>query len=149
MRKTIVAMVAAIAVLVVGGGIGALAQAADGAESTTLPVERPVRGHLPGALLDEMVADGVITDEQASAIGEWLEARRAEMATRRAEHRTAWDEAWADGVLTGDEGARFPMLQRLMADSEAWSDGRLTQEEFEALRADFGPRQQHRHGADD
>jgi hypothetical protein len=136
MRKTIVAVLAAAAVLVVGA-LGALAQSDGSAVDESAAAERPGRSHLAGVLLDEMVTDGVITGDQAHAIGEWLETRWADRAEHRAEHRAAWQEVWADGVLTEVEATRFPILARLLADSEAWSDGQLTRAEFDALKAQF------------
>lgn len=147
MRKTIVAMLAAAAVLVAGGAIGAAAQTDDTTEST--PIERPLAGHFGGALLDEMVADGVITQDQADAIADWLESKREEMQAEREARRAAYEEAWSDGVLTEEEAARFPFGERLLAATEAWADGELTQEEFDALRGDFPHRRglRHRFGA--
>jgi hypothetical protein len=147
MRKTIMAMLAAAAVLVIGGAIGAAAQTGDEPEGDTTVTEtdiRPVRGHLLEGVLDEMVADGVITDDQAAEIADWLENKRTELAAQRDELRAAFEAAWADDVLTADEVAEFPFADRLTAEdgpfAEAWADGQLTRDEFDAVKAELGGR---------
>lgn len=133
MRKTIIAMLAAAAVLVAGGALSALAQTDDATEAAA---DRPIAAHFGGELLDEMVEDGVITQDQADAIAEWLDARREERRAEREARRAALEEAWADGVLTEEEAAQFPFGERLLAATEAWADGQLTEEEFAELHAD-------------
>jgi len=147
MRKTIMAMLAAAAVLVIGGAIGAAAQTDDEPVSDTTVTEtesRHVRGQLLEGVLDEMVADGVITDDQAIEIAEWLENKRTELAAQREEMRAALEAAWADDVLTTDEVADLPFADRLTAEdgpfAEAWEDGQLTREEFDAIKAEIGRR---------
>lgn len=145
MRKTIVAILAAAAVLVIGGAIGAVAQTDE--TTTTTDAVGHHRGF--GGLLDEMVADGVITDEQSTAIAEWLEARRTEMQAAREEARAAWETAWEDDVLTRDEAQALPFADRILAEdgpfAEAWADDQLTRDEFEAVKAEFPGRRRFGH----
>lgn len=152
MRKTIVAMLAAAAVLVIGGALGAIAQTdetgteADAAVTHVGPLGH--KGERLAGLLDEMVTDGVITSEQAESITEWLENKHAEIRAEREALREAFQEAWSDGVLTEEEAAQFPFGERLAAIEELWADGQVTQEEWDAFHQDFprrGPR--HRLGA--
>ena len=153
MRKTFVAMIAAAAVLIIGGSLGALAQAEDTTpEGDTTQSEerlRPLIGHRLSRVLDEMVADGVIDAEQAAAITDWLENRRAEWESERDERRAAHEAAWADGVLTAEEAAGLPSADWLLAEDgpfgEAWEDGQLTREEAETVRAEVGERRGHGH----
>lgn len=154
MRKTLTAMIAAAAVLIIGGALGAVAQTeseTDTGDTTVAETEatRPVRGHLIENLLDEMVTDGVIDAIQADDIATWLEERRAELAAEREAKRAAFEAAWEDGVLTEDEVGDFPHADRLLAEdgpfAEAWADGELTREEFDAVRGGFpGRRGPHR-----
>ena len=148
MRKTLMAMIAAAAVLVIGGSLGAIAQTGEATmeDDSTQKVEmfRPLRGHLLDGVLDEMVADGVIDSAQATAITEWLEERRSQLMEQRAEWRAAHEAAWADDVLTREEAADLPSADRLLAEdgpfSEAWEDGQLTRDEVAAVRSELGPR---------
>lgn len=146
MRKTLMAMIAAIAVLVIGGSLGALAQTENTGDDAaqTKELVRPVRGHLFEGALDEMVADGVIDADQAIAITAWLENRRSELEDEREERRAAHEAAWADDVLTAEEAANLPSADRLLSEdgpfADAWEDGQLTREEFEAAKAEFGGR---------
>jgi hypothetical protein len=148
MRKTLMAMIAAAGVLVIGGSLGALAQTDDtsyGDDSTQAEeMLRPVRSHLLGGVLDEMVADGVIEAEQATAITEWLENRRSELQEQREARRSAHEAAWADGVLTSEEAANLPSADWLLSEdgpfAEAWDDGQLTRDEFESVRSELGDR---------
>ena len=151
MRKTIMAVVAAAAVLVIGGAIGAVAQEDQTTEDTTVVESvRPGRGHhrgLGGVLLDEMVTDGVIDQSTADDISAWLEVRHAEAQANREERREAFEEAWADDVLTLEEAEA---LGGRIGDTddgplaEAWADGELTRDEVEVARAEFGGRRGHR-----
>ena len=146
MRKTLMAMIAAAAVLVIGGSLGAMAQTEDSGDDTAPAEElvRPFRGPLFEAILDEMVADGVIEAEQVPAITDWLENRRSEMDQRRAEMRAAHEAAWSDDVLTAEEAANLPSAERLLSEdgpfADAWEDGELTREEFDAVKAELGGR---------
>lgn len=146
MRKTIVAMLAAAAVLVVGGALGAIAQT-DNTETDVAVTDVAPLGHkgerLAG-LLDEMVTDGVITSEQAESITDWLENKHAEIRAEREALREAFQAAWSDGILTEEEAAQFPFGERLAAIEELWADGQVTQEEWDAFREDF-PRRGLRH----
>lgn len=146
MRKTIVAMLAAAAVLVVGGALGAIAQTDEGETDTVTSEVAPLghKGERLAGLLDEMVSDGVITAEQAEAITEWLENKREEARAEREALREAFEAAWDDGVLTEDEAAQFPFFERLEAIEGLWADGQVTQEEWDAFREEF-PRQGPRH----
>lgn len=146
MRKTIVAMVAAAALLVVGGAVGALAQT-DEAPTERASTEVASLGHKAerlAGLLNEMVEDEVITSEQAESITEWLRNKHAEVRADRAAMREAFEEAWSDGVLTEEEATQFPFFDRLKAAGDLWTDGQVTQEEWDAFRDAF-PRFSLRH----
>lgn len=160
MRKTIIAMLAAAAVLVVGGAVGALAQTDTTSTTTATTDTAPFFGrHADGPraegphlqdLLDEMVTDGVITDAQASDISTWLEEKRATMEQDREARQAAFQEAWSDGVLTTEEaqalGGNGPLLDPNGPLADAWADGQLTKAEVQAFQAQMGPRGHHRGG---
>ena len=146
MRKTIVAMLAAAMVLVIGGAIGAVAQTDEAETDQPAAEAEPLshRGEKLAGLLDEMVEDGVITAEQAASITEWLVNKRAEIRAEREALREAFQEAWSDGVLTEDEASQFPFFERLQAIEDLWADGQVTQEEWDAFHDQF-PRRGPRH----
>lgn len=146
MRKTIIAMLAAAAVLIVGGAVGAIAQTDEPETDTAVTEVAPLghKGERLAGLLDEMVEDGVITSEQAESITEWLENKRAEIRAEREALRDAFEEAWSDGVLTEEEAAQFPFSERLAAIEELWSDGQVTQDEWDSFKDEF-PRRGPRH----
>ncbi len=147
MRKWIAVLAAGV--LIVGGAAVAFAQTDD-----TDPAGPPFGDHRANVLqevLDELVTANTITQSQADAIVGALEVRRAEfeaareeMRAQHEEMRAAIEEAWSDDVLTADEAAGLPFADELTDPEgpfgEAWSDGRLTREEFDAVRAELGPR---------
>lgn len=149
MRKSIVAMLAAAGVLVIGGALGAIAQTDEAETDVAVTNAAPLghKGERLAGLLDEMVADGVITSEQAESITDWLENKRAEIRAEREALREAFEAAWSDGVLTEEEAAQFPFGERLAAIEELWADGQVTQEEWDEFREEFGrPGPRHRPG---
>ncbi len=147
MRKWIAVLAAGV--LIIGGAAVATAQT-DGTE----PAEPGFGGHRGDVLqevLDELVTANTITQSQADAIVDALEAKRAEfeaareeMRAQHEEMRAAIEEAWSDDVLTQDEVADLPFADHLTDPdgpfAGAWSDGQLTREEFDAVRAELGPR---------
>lgn len=142
MRKTVAALTAGA--LIAGGAMVATAQtdSDDGAESDA-PVVQMNRGERISSFLDDMVAQGVIDQDQADTMLAELEARREARVAERQERREAFESAWEDDVLTVAE------LEELGADrildedgpfAEALEDGEITRDEFQEVRSEFGPR---------
>ena len=149
MRKVILAVIAG-ALLFVGASV-AVAQTDDGADSAFGRV-----GGLITDVLDDLVAEGTLTQDQADSVVSALEDRRTELRAQREELRAAWDEAWSDDVLTEEEAASLadsaPFGSQLTDPegplAEYWEDGQLTREELEQARSElgFGRRGGHHHG---
>lgn len=140
MRTKIAAVL--ISTVVLGGG--AVAYAQDDVESPQgAGVEwlRQLGGDILQGVLDDLVADGVITADQAEAIVAALEAKRDELREGVELFRSFWE----DGVLTSEEIAQLPTPNPFTDPqgelAEALEDGELTRAELEAIR---GARGQHR-----
>jgi hypothetical protein len=142
MRKTVAALTAGA--LIAGGAMVATAQTddADTADNQP-PIVEMKRGERIGSFFDEMVADGVISQDQADTMLAELESRHEARVAERQERREAFETAFEDDVLTVAE------LEELGADrildedgpfAEALSDGEITRDEFDAVRAELGPR---------
>ncbi len=145
MRTKIAAVL--ISTVVLGGGAVAYAQETpepSAGESPNGPRIEWVRNHAGEILqevLDDLVADGVITEDQADAIVAALQAKRDEMREGVELFRSFWE----DGVLTAEEIAQLPTPNPFVDPqgelAEALADGELTREEWEAIR---GPGRGHR-----
>ncbi len=159
--KKVLAALAASGVLVAGGfataavstPTSALAQeTTDEAPATTDDVVRPERGAILDEVLDQLVADGVITSDQATQVAEALEAKHEELREEFGDRRGGRGhrggdhfglmEALEDGVIDADELAELPEGHPLTDPdgpaAEYLEDGQLTQEELEEMRAEFG-----------
>lgn len=138
MRKTVAALTAG-AVIVTGAAI-ASAQSDEEAPSTDSAVEEPrsARGRVLSGVLDELVTAGTITQEQADAILEALQAKRDEFRETRTANRQALRELLADGVLTAEELEQFPEWHPLRDPNGPAApyleDGQLTTEELAEIR---------------
>jgi hypothetical protein len=147
MRKTIAAL--AVGALIAGGAMVATAQTDDtDSPGTDAPVVEMERGERISSFFDDMVAEGVIDQDQADTMLAELESRHEERVAEREARRAAFEAAWEDDVLTVAE------LEELGADrildqdgpfAEALADGEITRAEFEAVHAEFGP-PHHRRG---
>ena len=159
--KKVLAALAASGVLVAGGFATAAvstptaAQAqetTDETPATTDDAVRPEKGAILEEVLDELVADGVITSDQASQVAAALQAKhdevREEFGDRRGDrgHRGGDQfglmDALEDGVIDADELAELPEGHPLTDPdgpaAQYLEDGQLTQEELDAMRAEFG-----------
>jgi hypothetical protein len=87
-------------------------------------------------VLDELVADGTITQDQADAIVAAAEEKATDMREERAAQRELLQSLLEDDVITEDEAGELPEDHWLLADvfDEAWEDGELTRAEIEELR---------------
>lgn len=118
---------------------------------------RPERGFLLDDVLTDLVADGVITQEQADEIAAAMTARleelRSELQERRGEFgflgrhgldfHGRFGDFLDDGVLDADELAQLPENHPLN-DPEGpaapyLEDGQLTQDELDELKAEVFP----------
>ncbi|HIE21828.1 MAG TPA: hypothetical protein EYP73_04445 [Acidimicrobiia bacterium] len=141
MRKVLAAVVAGA--ILVGAGFVTAAVAAPGA-AVAQESEAPATeasGFIPralsflGGVLDDLVAEGTITVDQADAV---LRAVEAKMEATKAERETLREMIKGfleDGVMTEDEAAQLPEDHFLLSEKfdEAWADGELTIEEIREL----------------
>ena len=142
MRKTVAALTAGA--LIAGGAMVATAQTDDADTADTQPpIVEMKRGERISSFFDEMVTDGVISQDQADTMLAELESRHEARVAEREERREAFESAFEDDVLTVAE------LEELGADrildedgpfAEALEDGEITRDEFDAVRAELGPR---------
>ena len=140
MRKTVAALTAGA--LIAGGAMVATAQT-DDAPDTDAPIVEMKRGERISAFFDDMVAQGVISQDQATTMLAELESRHEARVAERQEHREAFEAAWEDDVLTVAELEELGAERILDEDgpfAEALEDGQLTRDEFDAIRAEIGPR---------
>ena len=124
-------------------------------ETQTESSERPDRGAHVTEVLDALVADGTLTQTQADAVQDALEAKaeelRAEREERRAERQAAREEVRAmleDGVIDSAElselGDDHPFNDPDGRFAEAAADGQITEEELREIGKE---RRSHRRGA--
>lgn len=140
MRKTIAALT--VGALIAGGAMVATAQT-DDAPDTDAPIVEMKRGERIGSFFDDMVAEGVISQEQADTMLAELESRHEERVAERQERREAFESAFEDDVLTVAELEELGADRILAEDgpfAEALEDGEITRDEFDAVRAELGPR---------
>ena len=173
--KRFLTALAAAGVLVAGGFVAAAVStpsAASAQESTEAPIqegiaERPEKGAIMDEVFAELVADGVITEEQADQVQAALEAKREELREQfgdrlqRRDHRNRLGGflhgALADGVVDAAELAQLPEGHPLNDPegpfAEYLADGQLTEDELSEIREQFrqnrGPRGFGGGGADD
>jgi hypothetical protein len=148
MRKTVAALTAGA--LIAGGAMVATAQTDDAdTTDTNPPVVEMKRGDRISSFFGDMVGQGVISQDQADTMLAELESRHEERVAERQERREAFESAFEDDVLTVAE------LEELGADrildedgpfADALEDGEITRDEFEAIRAELGPRHHRGHG---
>lgn len=131
MRKWIAALT--VGALVVGGSAIASAQTADPA--TDPATDRP---GIVSQVLDELVTDGVITEDQAAAIVTALDEARQERRAERQARREQLRSFWEDGVLTADEIAQLPEPNPFSDPDGPFAayldDGQLTTDEVRQVR---------------
>lgn len=162
MRKVLASLLAA-GLLVAGGVAFALVQdapAATAQETTTeddtattddsadTSLERPRRGAIVAEVWEELIADGVVTAEQAetiqAAFQEKMAEIRAEFGDRGPRHRFHFQlgQLLEDGVIDADElaelGEDHPLNDPDGPFADAAADGEITQEELEELRGSLG-----------
>ncbi len=115
------------------------------------------RGRILGNVLDDLVADGVITQDQADQILEELTTRLEELRLEQRgdgqglrgfgrqgfQLRGRFGEFLDDGVLDADElaqlGENHPLNDPEGPAAPYLDDGQLTQEELEELMAELAP----------
>ncbi len=164
--KRILAALAAAGVLIAGGFVAATVSkptAASAQETTEAPtdegtLERPEKGAVLEEVFADLVADGVITQDQADQVQAALEAKREELREQfgdrlqRRDHRNRLGGflrgALEDGVVDADELAQLPDGHPLNDPdgpfAEYLDDGQLTEDELGEIREQFhqnrGPR---------
>ncbi len=155
MRSKVMAALVAGGLLVGAGFVTSMVSAADPAsaqeDSTAQDESRGffARGmEFLGGVLDDLVGEGTITSDQATAVLEAVEEKAAELKEEREALREEIEGYLEDGVLTSDEAANLPDDHWLLSDvfDEAWEDGELTTEEIREARP-HPRRDAFRHGA--
>lgn len=158
--KRLIASVAAAGILVAGAFVASTAanspaEAQTTEDNTTLErPERPERGAILDEVLGELVEAGTITDSQATAVKEALQAKHEELKANRpdGEHRgdrrgdrrghlrAQIQELLEDGVISADEIAdlpdRHPFNNADGPFAELLEDGEITQAEWDAFVAE-------------
>jgi Spy/CpxP family protein refolding chaperone len=152
MKKIMVSLVAA-SVLVVGAFAASTLTSSEASaqtdEATTVTdgIRRPHRGAILEGVLSDLVGDGVLTQGQADAVKDALEAERDELReefgdrrdrrVKRHDMRAQIREWLEDGVIKADELSELPPDLRILADdgplAEALKDGQITQAEWDAF----------------
>lgn len=141
MRKTVAALTAGA--LIAGGAMVATAQTEPDATGTETSIVEMKRGERISSFFDDMVGEGVISEDQADAMLAEIESRHEERVADREQRRSAFESAWEDDVLTVAELEELGADRILAEDgpfAEVLEDGELTRDEFEAVHADLGPR---------
>lgn len=138
MQNKIIASIAAGAILVGAGFVTTLVSSPGAAIAQE--VEEADEGHAARGLaflagiLEDLVADGEISQEDANTVLAAVEAAIDEAKAERRALREAIEEAFEDGELTEEEASILPDDHWLFSDrfDEAWEDGVLTKEEIRA-----------------
>ncbi len=119
----------------------------DEATTATDGIRWPHRGAILEGVLSDLVGDGVLTQGQADAVNEALEAEREELReefgdrrdrrANRHDMRTQIRDWLEDGVITAEELSELPADLPILADdgplAEALKDGQITQAEWDAF----------------
>lgn len=149
-----IASLAAAGVLVAGAFVAssmtdsaAVAQTPE--DNTTEQIQRPDRGSVLEDVLSELVADGTITQAQADAVADALEAKREELKENRPDRPDRRKRGFMrrhvmrlldDGVISADEISELPDGHPFKdADgpfADLIEDGQITQAEWDAFVAE-------------
>ena len=163
--KKVLAALAASGILIAGGFVASAVSAPTSATAQEAPdtaddVVRPERGTILNEVLEQLVSDGVIDSDQATAIAGALEAKHDEMREQfgdrprfqghggfRDGDRPDMPGFLEDGVIDADELAQLPDGHPLTDPdgpaADYLDDGQLTAEELEELHGEFGGRRGH------
>ena len=151
--KKVLAAAAASSLLVAGGFVASAVSpageaAAQVAEDQEAEDVRLGPGSVLGSVLDELIADGTITADQAETIRAKLQERHESLhegfrdRMRERAERFGIDEMLADGVIDAAELETLPEDHPLRDPdgpaAEYLDDGQLTVEELRELRASVG-----------
>jgi hypothetical protein len=97
-------------------------------------------------VLDDLVANGTITESQKAAILDGLTAERTARREAAQAQRQQLRDFLADGQITQDELDQLPEDSPLRQLSGVMDDGKITTDELRGLGRGFGFGKGHRHG---
>jgi polyhydroxyalkanoate synthesis regulator phasin len=143
MRKLIVT-IAAGALLLVGATTVLAAPSAETIDPASAPTVGGRGVEVLEGVLDDLVADGTITQAQADKIVAAVEAEKDAIQAEREKNRELVKTFLEDGKITQEELDQLPEDHPLRQLESLMDDGVITQEELQSLRP-FGGRG-HGHG---
>lgn len=142
MRTKIIAALVAGGLLVGAGFVTSIVSAPGTAEAQeeTSSVDA-AKGVIPraleflGGVLDDLVGDGTISQEDATAVLGAVETKAQEVKAEREALHELIKELLDDGVLTADEATQLPEDHWFFTEAfdEAWADDQLTKEEIREI----------------
>ena len=167
--KRLIASVAAAGILVAGAFVASTATnspaEAQTPEDTTTQErpERPEKGAILDEVLGELVSEGTISEAQATAVKEALEAKHEELKEnrpdgerkghRRGHLRAQVENLLDDGVISAEEIAELPDGHPFNNDdgpfAELLEDGEITQAEWDAFVAERKAEREAQQSAED
>lgn len=139
MRTKIIAALVAGGLLVGAGFVTSIVSAPGTAEAqeetTTTDVAKglfPRALEFLGGVLDDLVGDGTISQEDATAVLDAVETKAEEARAEREALHELIKGLLDDGVLTADEATQLPEDHWFFSEAfdEAWADDQLTTEEI-------------------
>jgi len=152
MKKIVVSVVAA-GVLVAGTFVASMVTSPEASAQTdeappvAAEIRRPHRGAILEGVLSDLVGDGTLTQGQANAVKDALEAKRDELKekvgdrrdrrARRHDMRVQIKKWLEDDVISAEELSELPADLPILADdgplADVLKDGKITQAEWDAF----------------
>jgi polyhydroxyalkanoate synthesis regulator phasin len=159
-RSTVVLPLAGLLVVLGAGAVMATSGPAPASTDTTIvpaaesaspststdPTTKP-KDTVLADVLDDLVANGTITQSQKQAVLDGVAAERTARQAERKANRMQLRTILEDGVITQEEFDQLPADSRIRQLDELMADGSITTDELKALGRGFGlGRGGHGHG---